>query len=134
MVERRGSIVDALAGKRIFLTGVTGFLGQVILERLLLDFPDTKITVLVRSQQSSSAVDRVHYLTRKPAFDVLRERLGGDDQLLALLDERVTVIDGDFTRGEPDIPEGIDVVIHSRSSSLRSTPFIPFRWKPVCAL
>ena len=83
MVEKRGSIVDALAGKRIFLTGVTGFLGQVILERLLLDFPETNVTVLVRSQQSSTAVDRVHYLTRKPSFDVLRERLGGDDALLA---------------------------------------------------
>ena len=86
MVENRGSIVDALAGKRIFLTGVTGFLGQVILERILLDFPETNVTVLVRSQQSSTAVDRVHYLTRKPSFDVLRERLGGDDALLARLD------------------------------------------------
>ena len=46
--------MEALAGKRILLTGVTGFLGQVILERLLLDFPDTHMTVLVRSQQSST--------------------------------------------------------------------------------
>src|SRR5436190_14901946 len=101
---------------RIFLTGVTGFLGQVILERLLLDFPGTTITVLVRSQTSATAAERVHYLTRKPAFDVLRQRLGGDDQLLALLDERVTVIDGDFTRGEPELPSGIDVAIHSAAA------------------
>ena len=119
MVESRPagtSIVNALAGKRIFLTGVTGFLGQVILERLLLDLPETTITVLVRSQTSATAVERVHYLTRKPAFDVLRQRLGGDDQLLALLDERVTVIDGDFTRGEPELPSGIDVAIHSAAT------------------
>jgi len=110
------SIVDALAGKRIFLTGVTGFLGQVILERLLLDFPDTPVTVLVRGQTGSTAVDRVHYLTRKPAFDVLRERLGSDAALLALLDERVTVIEGEFSRGEPAIPTGIDVAIHSAAA------------------
>ncbi len=116
MVENRSSIVEQLAGKRIFLTGVTGFLGQVILERLLLDFPDTRVTVLVRGQQSSTAVDRVHYLTRKPSFDVLRERLGGDDALLALLDERIDVVDGDFTRGEPEIPAGIDVAIHSAAT------------------
>jgi fatty acyl-CoA reductase len=116
VVDKRGSIVDALAGKRILLTGVTGFLGQVVLERLLADFPETRVTVLVRSQASSTAVERVHYLTRKPAFDSLRQRLGGDDALLALLDERVDVIDGDFTRGEPDIPEGIDVVIHSAAA------------------
>jgi HAD superfamily hydrolase (TIGR01490 family) len=118
MVESRPdgqSIVEALAGKRIFLTGVTGFLGQVVLERLLLDFPDTRVTVLVRGQQSATAHDRVVYLLRKPAFTVLRER-HGEEGLEQLLDERVTVLDGDFTRGEPDIPEGIDVVIHSAAT------------------
>jgi fatty acyl-CoA reductase len=114
--KRRDSIIDALAGKRILLTGVTGFLGQVILERLLLDFPDTHVTLLVRSQTSSTAVDRVHYLMRKPAFDVLRKVAGGEDALNELLDSRVDVIDGDFTHGEPDIPEGIDVVIHSAAT------------------
>jgi fatty acyl-CoA reductase len=116
VVEERGSIVEELAGKRILLTGVTGFLGQVILERLLLDFPDTRVTVLVRAQQSSSPVDRVHYLTRKPSFDVLRDRLGGDDPLLRTLDERVDVIDGDFNHGEPAIPAGIEVAIHSAAA------------------
>ena len=106
MVENRGSIVQALAGKRVFLTGVTGFLGQVILERLLLDLPETALTVLVRSQTSATAEERLHYLTRKPAFDALRSRLGGDDALLRLLDERVSVVDGDFTQGEPPIPSG----------------------------
>jgi HAD superfamily hydrolase (TIGR01490 family) len=118
MVESRPdgqSIVEALAGKRILLTGVTGFLGQVVLERLLLDFPDTRVTVLVRPQQSASGHDRVVYLLRKPAFQVLRDR-HGEDGLVALLDERVTVLEGDFTHGEPDIPQGIDVVIHSAAT------------------
>ncbi|MGZ8571343.1 MAG: SDR family oxidoreductase, partial [Actinomycetota bacterium] len=104
------SIVDALAGRTIFLTGVTGFLGQVVLERLLLDFPETRVTVLVRSQPSASAHDRVVYLLRKPAFDVLRARHGSDEAWAELLDRQVTVLDGDFTRGEPDSPAGIDVV------------------------
>lgn len=111
----RSSIVEALAGKRLLLTGVTGFLGQVILERLLLDFPDTHTTVLVRSQTGASAHDRVAYLLRKPAFEVLRER-HGEDGLLELLDQRVDVIEGDFTHGEPDIPSGIDVAIHSAAA------------------
>src|SRR5919108_5820110 len=116
MVEKAAeasSIVDRLAGKRIFLTGVTGFLGQVVLERLLADFPETRIVLLVRSQTGATAVERVHYLTRKPSFDTLRKTLGSDDALLRLLDERVEVVDGDFSRVEPDVPGGIDVVIHS---------------------
>src|SRR5918994_5962506 len=115
MVEN-GSIVDRLAGKRVFLTGVTGFLGQVVLERLLADFPETRIALLVRSQTGASSVERVHYLTRKPSFDRLRESLGSDDALLRLLDERIEVIDGDFSRGRPELPGDIDVVIHSAAT------------------
>ena len=70
------SIVERLAGKRVFMTGVTGFLGQVVLERLLGDFPDTPVVALIRPQQSSTGRARLEYLLRKPAFDVLRERLG----------------------------------------------------------
>jgi HAD superfamily hydrolase (TIGR01490 family) len=113
--KRRSSIVKTLAGKHILLTGVTGFLGQVVLERLLLDFPDTRVTVLVRGQTGSTALDRVRYLMRKPAFDVLRER-HGEDGLLALLDERVTVIEGEFSRGAPDLPGGFDIAIHSAAT------------------
>ena len=111
----RSSVVEALSGKRILLTGVTGFLGQVILERLLLDFPDTHTTVLVRGQTGATAHDRVAYLLRKPAFEVLRERFG-EDGLLELLDQHVDVIEGDFTHGEPDVPSGIDVTIHSAAT------------------
>jgi fatty acyl-CoA reductase len=118
VVERpRGkSIVDRLAGRTILLTGVTGFLGQVILERLLQDFPDTRVTLLVRGQQRSSPRDRVEYLLRKPAFDALREREGGHEALAALLDQRTSIVDGDFSGSEPDVPAGIDVVIHSAAT------------------
>src|SRR5438445_428611 len=64
------------------------------------------------SRLARSPVERVHYLLRKPAFDVLRERLG-EDGLNALLDERATVVEGDFSRAQPTgIPEDIDVVFH----------------------
>jgi HAD superfamily hydrolase (TIGR01490 family) len=107
------SIVDTLAGKTVFLTGATGFLGQVILERLLLDFRDTRITLLVRSQQSASPRDRVEYLLRKPSFDVLRQRF---EDLPALLDARVTIVDGDFSQGVPDLPDELDIAIHSAAT------------------
>lgn len=114
--SRRRSIVEQLDGARILLTGVTGFLGQVILERLLGDFLGTDVVVLVRSQTGASSIDRLHYLTRKPSFDALRERLGSDEALLRLLDERVEVVDGDFSLGAPDLPGDLDVVIHSAAT------------------
>jgi fatty acyl-CoA reductase len=113
--DPRSSIVDRLAGKTILLTGVTGFLGQVIFERLIGDVPDAPIVLLVRSQTGSSSRERVEYLFRKPAFDVLRGRLG-EDGLREVLDRRVTVVDGDFSLGVPELPEDIDVVIHSAAA------------------
>jgi len=67
------SIVEALSGKTMLLTGVTGFLAQVVFERLLADFPETRVLLLVRSQSGATSRERVEYLFRKPAFDTLRE-------------------------------------------------------------
>ena len=109
------SIVEALSGKTMLLTGVTGFLAQVVFERLLADFPETRVALLVRSQTGATSRDRVEYLFRKPAFDTLRERVG-QDGLMNMLDERVEVIDGDFGRGLPEVPAGIDVAMHSAAT------------------
>jgi len=109
------SIVEALAGKTMLLTGVTGFLAQVVFERLLADFEQTRVVLLVRSQTGATSRDRVEYLFRKPAFDTLRERVG-QDGLMNMLDERVDVIDGDFGRGLPEVPAGIDVAMHSAAT------------------
>jgi fatty acyl-CoA reductase len=109
------SIVEKLSGKRILLTGVTGFLAQVVFERLLADFPETKVVLLVRSQTGATSRERVEYMLRKPAFNTLRDRIG-DDGLMQLLDERVEVIDGDFGRAVPEIPGGIDIACHSAAT------------------
>ena len=116
--EARGSdssIVEALSGKTILLTGVTGFLAQVVFERLMADFHETRVILLVRSQTGATSRERVEYLLRKPAFDTLRERVG-QEQLVKALDERVDVIDADFGRGVPEIPGGIDIACHSAAT------------------
>jgi alcohol-forming fatty acyl-CoA reductase len=109
------SIVEALSGKTMLLTGVTGFLAQVVFERLLADFEETRIVLLVRSQTGATSRERVEYLFRKPAFDTLRERVG-EDGLRRMLDDRVDVVDGDFGRGQPEVPAGIDVAMHSAAT------------------
>jgi fatty acyl-CoA reductase len=110
--RRRTSIVKALGGKTVLVTGVTGFLGQAVTERLLLDFPETRILLLVRPQSGSTGRQRVETIFARPAFNVLRDQLGYDG-LLALLDERIEVVEGDFAEAEPlELPSDIDVVMH----------------------
>jgi len=44
----------ALGGKRVMLTGVTGFIGKVWLANILLDLPDIgKLYLLIRRQKSN---------------------------------------------------------------------------------
>src|SRR3954447_19715668 len=67
-------IAEALSGKRVLLTGVTGFVGEALLERILYDLPGTTVVVLVRSRGGASATQRVEHLLTKPAFERLRAR------------------------------------------------------------
>ena len=103
------SITRKLAGEKVLVTGVTGFLGQAVLERLLTDFPDTRISVLIRPQLGSSGRKRLESVVSRPNFDVFREHV---DDVSAALGERVEVIEGDIGKDLPEFPEELDVVIH----------------------
>src|SRR5919106_10816 len=108
---RARPIAESLAGKNVLVTGVTGFLGQAVFERLLKDFAESRITLLVRPQLGSSGRQRVESMLGRPTFNALRDEVGGDG-IKALLDQRVHVVDGDFSRELPSLPGDIDVVIH----------------------
>nr|WP_205708425.1 SDR family oxidoreductase [Kineococcus siccus] len=97
-------MADELDGKRLLLTGVTGFVGEALLQRLLVDLPGTRVVALVRPKPGQSGTDRVRGLLRKPIF-----RAAGDvDTLLA---ERVDVLEGDLS-AVPALPDDVDVVVH----------------------
>ncbi len=103
-----GRLAELLAGKKIVMTGVTGFIGEQILWKILTELPDTRAVVLVRPKGSFSARDRVVSLLKKPIFKQLATAAGGAD---ALCDARVDVLSGDLPH-VPDLPRDLDVVIH----------------------
>ncbi|MFN0025617.1 MAG: HAD-IB family hydrolase [Acidimicrobiales bacterium] len=66
-------IAEVLAGKRLFITGSTGFLGTALVERLLRAVPDAHLTLLIRPGRRVSAAERARReLFRNDAFDALR--------------------------------------------------------------
>jgi fatty acyl-CoA reductase len=103
-------IVEALAGKHLLVTGVTGFVGEAFLERLLFDLPQTSVTVLVRPRGSVSGEQRIRQLLGKNAFDRVRER-DGKDAVAALVGTRIRVLEGDLDN-VPPLPADLDVVVH----------------------
>ncbi len=91
------SVRRALAGRKVMLLGVTGFIGKVWLVKLLEDLPEIgKVYLLIRKQRSNSALRRFEKIVEEsPVFDPLEERLG--EGLAAFLSERVEVVEGDVS-------------------------------------
>ena len=103
-----------LGSAHVFLTGGTGFVGQAVLERLLVDHPGTTISVLVRGRGTTGAEARLRQLTHKPVFREWRKAIGSD-AADAQIAERVRIVDGDLG-SVPTLPDDLDLVIHSASA------------------
>ncbi|WOP17977.1 SDR family oxidoreductase [Raineyella sp. LH-20] len=103
-----GRLRDLLAGKKIVMTGATGFIGEQLLWKILTELPDTTPAVLVRRKGSASARDRVITLVGKAIFRDLVKAAGGKAELV---DSRIEVIEGDLPN-VPPLPRDLDVVLH----------------------
>ncbi|HUE58830.1 MAG TPA: SDR family oxidoreductase, partial [Acidimicrobiales bacterium] len=118
---------EALAGRRIAITGGTGFLGTALAERLLRSIPDCEVALLVRPGRRG-AVERVRReILRNNCFDRLRSDLG--DRFDRDMDRRVLVMSGDVgvdglgldAAGE-DTLRSCHIVIHSAAAVSFDSP------------
>lgn len=106
-------------GKTLLITGSTGFVGKVLVEKLLFSLPQIKrIYIFVRPRQGSSIQERFRKeILESPCFDRLRDvnphfseklfPIGGD-----MLKDRV-VLD---MKDELELIENVNVVINSAAS------------------
>jgi len=127
--ERTGTnpvIVESLAGKRIAITGATGFLGTALTERLLRCVPDCELVLMVRPGRRGAAARVQREVLRNDAFDRLRKQFADQtsgesfDEMTA---RRVTAIAGDVSVDGLGADSeavaklaGCDVVIHSAAT------------------
>jgi|TARA_B100000959_G_scaffold268489_1_gene313243 phosphoserine phosphatase/nucleoside-diphosphate-sugar epimerase len=112
-------IAESLAGRRIAITGSTGFLGTALVERLLHSVPSCTLVLIVRPGRRGAQrrVDRD--ILRNDAFDRLRTSLG-DDAFEEMAATRITAITGDVSEEGLGLDEDgravlatCDIVIHS---------------------
>jgi len=103
-----GRIAELLAGKKIAMTGVTGFIGEQMLWKFLTECPDTTTAVLVRRKGSLSAIQRVASLLKKKIFKDVVAEAGSVEELM---NARIDVIEGDLPDA-PELPRDIDVLVH----------------------
>jgi fatty acyl-CoA reductase len=101
-------LAQRLDGRVALLTGVTGFVGEALLHRLLREVPGLDLYVLVRPKGSLDGGARMLALLRKPIFAEVVEAAGGAEELLG---QRIHVLDGDLA-AVPELPERLDIVVH----------------------
>lgn len=113
-----------LAGRRIFLTGATGFLGKLWCLQLLTHVEEVeRITLLIRPKGSLSGIERFEEIVNSClVFEPLHERWG--NQLSQFIKKKVEVVEGDASKtnlGLDDatvarLAEQLDLVVHCAGS------------------
>jgi len=113
---------EALAGRRFFITGATGFLGTALVERILRCVPGAEVVVLIRPGRRASPAQRAtREILKNDCFDRLRFERGVrfDDEIAG----RLTAVAGDVGRDGLGLDdEGrrllaiADIVVHSAAT------------------
>jgi nucleoside-diphosphate-sugar epimerase len=121
-------IPDELAGRRIAVTGATGFLGTALVERLLRSVPECEVVVVVRPGQHQGPAERTRReVLRNDCFDRLRGELG--ERFDDVIAGRLHTIAGDVAKDGLALDEAgrallgsCDIVIHAAASVTFDAP------------
>ncbi|KAF0898390.1 hypothetical protein E2562_007232 [Oryza meyeriana var. granulata] len=118
-------IIEYFKGKSILITGATGFLGKILVEKILRVQPDVKkIYLLVRAIDQASAKQRVQAeVTETELFCLVKEKHGkGFDQFI---EEKVVALAGDIIYEDlgleapvlDDIASHLDVIVNGAATT-----------------
>jgi HAD superfamily phosphoserine phosphatase-like hydrolase len=120
-------IAEELAGKRIAITGATGFVGTALVERLLRSVPHCELVLLVRDGQRTSAARRTEReIFKNDAFDRLRAECAARGESFDDVAARVTTIAGDVTRDGLGLNEADRAIFASCHTVIHSAAAVSF--------
>ena len=110
-------VFEFYRGKTVFITGATGFMGKVLVEKLLRCTLVCKIYLLIRPKKGVRSQQRLEDLLAGKIFDRIREES-------PLVLKKVEVIDGDITEDKLGISEeqedslasSVNVIFHSAAT------------------
>ncbi|XP_060808997.1 putative fatty acyl-CoA reductase CG5065 [Amyelois transitella] len=114
-------IAGSFADKTVLVTGGTGFMGKVLVEKLLRKCPNLhEIILLVRPKKGKTPRQRLEEIFNGPLFEKVRDLRGGVDALLA----KVSIASGDVMekglglsqedRGR--IADSVEIIIHAAAT------------------
>ncbi|MED6151497.1 hypothetical protein PIB30_083078, partial [Stylosanthes scabra] len=102
-----GSALHFLEDKTILVTGATGFLAKIFVEKILRCQPNVKkLYLLLRATDTESATHRLHHeIIGKELFRVLKENLG--TKFNSFVSEKLSVVPGDISKEDLDLKDSI---------------------------
>ena len=123
-------IAEQLSGKRIAITGSTGFVGTALVERLLRSVPECELVLLIRGGKRGPSERARREIFKNDAFDRLRRELeGGLESVDEMIARRVMTINGDVSSDGLGLDDGgravmasCDIVIHSAAAVAFDSP------------
>ncbi|KAK5638606.1 hypothetical protein RI129_012901 [Pyrocoelia pectoralis] len=113
------SIKEFYAGRSIFITGATGFIGKVLIEKLLRSCPKIdKIYILIRTKKGKTPEERINAITETPLFEKLKKEYPD------AIKNKLKLINGDVTELQLGIStsdanlliENVSVIFHGAAS------------------
>lgn len=121
----RQGIVEFLRGKKILITGATGFLAKVLVEKILREQPDVGHLYLVIQRRSDVAPsERLQgQVISSQVFDVLRE--SHVDGYSSFMGKKVTAVEGNISSSglgflpgvRDELLQSVDVIINSAATT-----------------
>ncbi len=125
-------IRENLSGKRIAITGSTGFLGTALVERFLRSVPDCELVLIVRPGRRGADNRVKRDILKNDAFDRLRAAFAGDpvaagglegETFDQMCDRRITAVKGDVGEDLLGLDEAglamlgsVDIAVHSAAT------------------
>ncbi|XP_070505220.1 putative fatty acyl-CoA reductase CG5065 [Chironomus tepperi] len=112
------SIAEFYNGKSVFVTGGLGFVGKVLVEKLLRSCPGIEnIYLLCRSKKGKSINERLVEITSSPAFDLLREQNPQALNKIILIEGDVAMLElGISNEDQQILKDKVSIVMHSAAT------------------
>jgi len=111
------SVPEFYAGKELFVTGFTGFMGKVLIEKLLRSCPDIKaIYVLLRPKKGNSIGERLKTVTDLPLFEPLKKHSPEVFKKLIPINGDVTELQLGMAQDDIERMKNVSIIFHSAAS------------------
>ena len=113
------------SGKNILITGSTGFVGKVLLEKILRSLPETgQIYLLVRKKKGMTAEQRLEKIFESYIFSAVKKSFPDNAAFIKYTKDKIVLINGNLVKKDLDIStddrqlitENVNIIINSAAS------------------